>query len=57
MLSLRNYQAQGPDSQFFPLMEEEEISQNKPRFPLSLWERTFAGRRCAYPAYNLPERR
>jgi len=28
MLSLRNYQAQGPDSQFFPLMEEEEISQN-----------------------------
>jgi len=29
MLSLRNYQAQRPDSQFFPLMEEEEISQNK----------------------------
>jgi hypothetical protein len=29
MLSLRNIQAQGPDSQFFRLQAEEEISQNK----------------------------
>jgi len=49
MLSLRNIQAQGPDSQFFRLQAEEEISQNKQQdflnekifsvCTLSLWER------------------
>jgi hypothetical protein len=40
MLSLRNIQAQRPDSQFLLQMEEEEISQNKHViFALSLWEK------------------
>jgi hypothetical protein len=35
MLSLRNIQAQRPDSQFLLQVEEEEISQNKQQdFPL-----------------------
>ncbi|PXM21770.1 hypothetical protein DMT32_10875 [Klebsiella variicola] len=53
MLFLRNVQAQGPDSQYFPCTEEEEISQINVQAAYPSDDNLLAGRTCRQPFMRL----